>query len=349
VLTQAAAPASVAPAAQVRREPSRKSVKRPFLTLACWGFLACVAGAWLLMREYGDRNWIATVLLISPRWPFALPLVLLWPWATLRKKWVCVGATAAATWVVLFPILGLRLNIPGGPMRGDLRILSCNIHRQQLDAPKMEAVLADVQPDVVALQGGSDMHAESLFGGGGWNVKRVGELFVASKFPIGEVTPFDVFEDAEVSHGEQGAAACFEIQSPKGTVNLINLHLASPHAGFNSLLTDGSERLSGNLERRWRESDQLRELSDRVQGQLVMTGDFNTTDDSPIFREHWKENLADAFSERGFGFGMTYVNNHTQIRIDHTLARPGLKFTRCCLGPAVGSPHRPLISDLICR
>ena len=35
------------------------------------------------------------------------------------------------------------------------------------------------------------------------------------------------------------------------------------------------------------------------------------------------------------------------VRIDHILAGPGWRCGRCWVGPDVGSPHRPLLADLV--
>jgi vancomycin resistance protein VanJ len=35
------------------------------------------------------------------------------------------------------------------------------------------------------------------------------------------------------------------------------------------------------------------------------------------------------------------------VRIDHVLAGPGWHCDRCRVGPHVGSPHRPVLADLI--
>jgi vancomycin resistance protein VanJ len=35
------------------------------------------------------------------------------------------------------------------------------------------------------------------------------------------------------------------------------------------------------------------------------------------------------------------------VRIDHILAGPGWYCARCWVGPDVGSPHRPVLADLI--
>jgi vancomycin resistance protein VanJ len=319
--------------------------RRPWLLAACCCYLLIVVCAWLTMRLEGDRWWVGTVLLIAPRWPFLLPLLGLGPWALFARRLWPLAILCAAGWAVIVPIMGLRVSLPAmGSERPDIRLVTCNVHRQHLDAERLTAYVAEVQPDVVTLQGWSESGHESLFVGDGWQVRREGELLVASHFPIVAVTPLDFADATNAPQGERGAAALVELQTPRGSIFLITLHLASPHAGLLSASADAGGKLADNVERRWHESDTLRALADRVAGPLLLAGDFNTTDDSPIFREHWR-GFADAFSERGAGFGYTYLIGHTQIRIDHVLAGPVWRFVRCWVGPDVGSPHRPVVAE----
>jgi endonuclease/exonuclease/phosphatase family metal-dependent hydrolase len=160
--------------------------------------------------------------------------------------------------------------------------------------------------------------------------------------------PVDLTDAEGTPAGERGAAAVFELKGPSGSIFLLNMHLASPHAGLVSFGRDKGSTLSANIDRRWRESEIVRGAAERVRGPLLMAGDFNTTDDSPIFIENWAE-YTDAFSERGAGFGYTYLINLTQLRIDHILAGSSWEVERCWVGPKVGSPHRPLVADLNAR
>jgi endonuclease/exonuclease/phosphatase (EEP) superfamily protein YafD len=328
--------------------PLAPRARRPLLLAACWGYLAVVVALWLVMRTVGDRHWVGTVMLMGPRWPYTLPLILLWPWVLLARRWKLAMVPAAATLGVLTMVMGFRVAVPSSPResadRGELRLMQCNIHRQNLDAARMGEYIDSVSPDVVALQGWSDVHKGSLFADG-WQVRREGELLLASRFPIGRITVLKLADEPGVPLGEQGSAALFEIRTPRGTVNLISLHLASPHAGLNEMWKDHGEKLAGNVTRRWRESERVRELADGVQGPLLLCGDFNTVGESPIFREKWGS-FADAFKECGAGFGYTYLINHTQLRIDHILAGESLRFERCWVGPDVSAAHRPLVADV---
>jgi len=255
--------------------------------------------------------------------------------------------TAAATAAMLLPVMGFQVNLKsGGSERGQLRLLTCNIHRQHLDAARFAAFIAEVHPDIVALQGWSDMHQEALFTEPGWEVHRQGELLLASRFPIGDIRPIKIADDdPEVVAGEKGSAAVFEVRLPQGPIHVVSLHLASPHAGLNEMWTDRGQKLTGNIERRWRESAHVREVVEHTKGTLLLAGDFNTVSESPLFREHW-EGFTNAFSDRGTGLGHTYLVNHTQIRIDHILADSSCQFVRCWVGPDVSAAHRPLVADI---
>jgi endonuclease/exonuclease/phosphatase (EEP) superfamily protein YafD len=322
--------------------------RRPVLVTLSLAYLLCTLAGWFAMREYGDRHWMGTVLLLSPRWVLAIPLVVLWPWALVARAKGVLLIVGAASVSLLWLVLGMTVSVPqGSDRRGDVRLLTCNIHRQNLDAPRMLAYLGEIKPDVVALQGWSEIHKDSLFLDG-WEVRRLGELLIASHFPIISVTPIEFEDDPSIPRGEQGAAAVFELQTPRGIVHLISLHLASPHLGLNTMWSDHGAKLETNIRRRGEESSHVREVAEGISGPLLITGDFNTVSESPMFREHWG-GLTDAFNTCGLGLGYTYFNHTTQIRIDHILGDDSVQFENCWVGPDVHAAHHPLIADITIR
>jgi vancomycin resistance protein VanJ len=342
------APVVMSRSAAPRVRPPRRA-RRPIATGLCCAYLVAVVAYWMLLRQGGDRWWIATVLMLAPRWPLAIPLVLGWTWAAGTRRWKTLAAVAAATLIVVGPILGVRASVSQlGAERGDLRLLTCNVHRQHVDPKELAAYITEVQADVVALQGWSDANRAGLFDDGSWEVRREGELLIASRWPITDVQRLNIADGGDTPKEEQGVAMLVRIQTPWGDVRMVGLHLASPHAGLNSLWQDWGARVAANVQRRWRESERLRAMIDRVDGPVLLAGDFNTTDDSPIFREHWGE-FTDAFDECGWGVGYTYLNTHTQIRIDHVLAGPAWRVVRCWVGPDVGSAHRPVVAEVTLR
>jgi endonuclease/exonuclease/phosphatase (EEP) superfamily protein YafD len=335
-----------ASAAEPAEAPRPRRWSRHALAAACWAYLLTLLAGWWFLRAQGDRWWPATLLLVCPRWPWALPAAGLWPAVVMARRPVLALVLSAATAALLGPIMGVRVALPTGAGEPrDLRLLTCNIHRQQVDAERLGAFIREVRPDVVVLQDWSAAGHDVLFTGPGWDVHRDGQLLIASRLPISRVTPVDFAGAGGVPATDRGAAACYDLVAPAGPVRLINVHLTSPHSGLLTFMSDQGQELSDNADLRWRESAAMREVVDGSTVPVLLAGDFNTTDDSPIFRQDWA-GFADAFADRGLGIGYTYVNWHTQLRIDHVLFGPRWRATRCWVGPAVGSPHRPLVADL---
>jgi endonuclease/exonuclease/phosphatase (EEP) superfamily protein YafD len=78
----------------------------------------------------------------------------------------------------------------------------------------------------------------------------------------------------------------------------------------------------------------------------MIVGDFNTPPESTIFPHVW-EDYRDAFSAAGWAYGYTFFGSGTMVRIDHILAGKGWSCSACRVGSHVGSPHRPVIADLV--
>jgi vancomycin resistance protein VanJ len=319
------------------------------LTVLCWAYLLTLLAVWIFLREEGERWWPATLLLACPRWPFAVLAVVLWLSVVSTRRWRLAIVAAAATVVLLGPLIGLRVSLPASSdEHGDVRLLTCNIHRQQVNAGQLDALIKSTEPDVVALQDWSSAGHDSLFADQRWHVRRDGQLLLASRFPIARVTIVNLGTPLDGPADERAAAICYELQTPVGPIRLINVHFSSPHGGLLTFLDDHGKALEENADRRWQESAALVRFVESSTDPVLLAGDFNTTDDSPIFREDWAD-FRDAFTDRGMGIGYTYVNRHTQLRIDHILAGSGWQTLRCWVGPAVGSPHRPLVAELLIR
>ena len=140
----------------------------------------------------------------------------------------------------------------------------------------------------------------------------------------------------------------YELETSAGVVTVVNLHLASPRHGLYVVIHDrakGIADLESNSALRWLESERVAREVEDVTGPLLLVGDFNTPPASAIFRRVWGH-CTDAFGTAGWGWGYTFVNHRTTVRIDHILAGPGWRCDRCWVGPDVGSQHRPVLADL---
>lgn len=328
---------------------------RKLLPILCVLYALGSVAYWLLIRYLGDRWWPATVLLFAPRWPLLLPLLVLLPLSVRRKKLSWLPLLTAL--FICGPLLGVGLPwrkvISKAPAGQPIRILFCNVHREELNRPAFDAYLLEVKPQVVLLQDYRSVDTTPVLRDPLWHKYRIGEIFIASQFPITHVHDLHLEriagdDDKEVPR-RFGTAASFDLQTPGGTLRVVNLHLTSPHGGLRALAhkpSKGIRRLETNSVRRQNESQQITDWLSTQSGPFVVAGDFNTPSESPIFRYFWSR-YPDAFSVAGFGLGFTHLSPFSELRIDHLLTGPEVTCTDYRVGPPCGTPHRPILADLI--
>jgi endonuclease/exonuclease/phosphatase family metal-dependent hydrolase len=316
------------------------------LRWCCWVYAGCVLVLWLVLGTVAERWWPAALLVYGPRWVGLVPLLLLGPAACWYPR--LLPPLGAALLVLVGPVMGLCL-----PWRawvrpaGDgapLRVLSCNADGSHSDADALGLYVARTLPDVVALQEWAPEHEKAVFWQQDWHIRTTEDgLCLASRFPIRKV---------EALHGGDlglpgGLLRC-DLETPQGTLHFINLHLPTPRAGLEAVLSRGGhgpEQVEANTEVRWHASETASRWVDRVGCPVVLAGDFNLTEDSAIYRRFWS-GRANAFMAAGLGWGHTKFTRHFGVRIDHVLAGPGFSFRSCRVGPDVGSDHRPVLADL---
>lgn len=333
-----------------RSEPAPSGWRRWAARLLIWSaglYLVAAFSLWYLLATAVDRWWPVTVLAFSPRWLLGVPLFALVPVSVLLR---CRSAGVSIVGLALLvgPIMGLCIpwtNLwPGGAAPFSLRVLTCNVHRLVQTPDLLRDLIRSTRPDVVAVQEWSSQHEQTLFGSGGWQVRRDGELFVASRLPLagGEVlfarTP-----------SQEGSAASVALGAPIGHIPLFNVHLASPHHALEEILhgnREGIELLEDNGRQREAQSALVSGAAAwRGAQRAILVGDFNTPPESLVYQRHWSS-FENAFSAAGWGWGYTYQTRRLRIRIDHVLAGRGWRCRRCWLGPNVGTPHHPVLADL---
>ncbi len=93
---------------------------------------------------------------------------------------------------------------------------------------------------------------------------------------------------------------------------------------------------------------------EKVDGPVVLLGDFNLTDQTDQYRRI-TGSLRDAHRAAGWGFGHTFPAHGRiyvlpipvpLIRIDYVFYSPGLAAIETHLGENAGSDHRPVIATL---
>ena len=317
----------------------KRRLRNIIIASLCWIYAILIVAAWLFLRWEGDRSWLGTIAIFSPRWLVLLPLVALLPLALAldrRSTWILAVTTLGALWGVMGLCLPWRTLLSPGRSAFSVRILTCNVHGHALNSRQLAGLIAAVHPDIVVLQEWLGPYESPLFGQDDWNVIVTGEECLATRFPIKAIKEL-----------QNGWGADYWLETSARPIDLFSVHLASPHPPLAAALLglpQGKSELEKNVVDRELQAQQLHRLAQRASGPLLIAGDFNLCPDSPIFRENFYE-LADAFDTAGFGFGWSYRGRWTAVRIDHILSNQAWICRRCWLGPSVGSPHRPLIAD----
>ncbi|HEX9510622.1 MAG TPA: endonuclease/exonuclease/phosphatase family protein [Puia sp.] len=97
--------------------------------------------------------------------------------------------------------------------------------------------------------------------------------------------------------------------------------------------------------RRGDQAEAVRAQLDKSPYPAIICGDFNDIPNSYTYftiRGGWQ----DAFIQKGFGIGRTYVNLSPTLRIDYILSDPRLEVLQCRKFPLPYSDHNPVIADL---
>jgi len=336
------------PRAVDRPPPSRYSLWRSLLSALTWIYAVAIVALCAWMYRDGDRQWLATVFLFGPRWMCALPMG---PLAILsaffgRRLLLPLAVTAL---VILVPIMGWRFHWPRSAADGSsLRVLTCNVEQDAVRPAALALLIEDERIDLVALQ---EVRSVNRFTWPqGWHVLVRDEFLLASRFPIMEresvSRPRNPFERAAVR---------FMLELPDRELQVFNLHLQSPRSGLEAVLNsktllDLSQvgRLDAGLKARAIESDRASQWIASYPGAKLVLGDFNTPVESVIYRHDWNQ-LANAFSRSGLGFGFTKVSEvrgwRYGTRIDHVLWSGEWRCWRCWVADEVGSDHLPLLAE----
>jgi hypothetical protein len=145
---------------------------------------------WALMYWGTDRWWAATTIAFGPRWVWLLPLLVLTPWAIAARQRKRLRPLAIGFALCLTLVMGFRISFGGGlavgegAPKGTLRVMTLNVHRAKVDVVALEEYIRHERPQVIVFQDWSDSVSPALPNRNGWHVRRDGELYVASQFPI---------------------------------------------------------------------------------------------------------------------------------------------------------------------
>ena len=338
------------PAHLLHGSPARIFRKERCLLAACLAYGGLLLFVYLSLRLEADYHWWATVLLFTPRWIWAVPLIpLAVACALLRRRvWLATlaGLLLAVGLVLNVEVPWRRLLLEPMP-RQMLRVLTCNCDSSRLQVDQLRRVIADFDPDVVALQAVEPRHFAELFSPQVWYVNNDSRLGLASRYPIrtNEMLNRRALMDELISLDDFRR---YELDVDGETLHFVNVHLQSPRFGLRAVMAhpwSGGAKLDRYTKMRWLEAAAIHDWLAPYPA-VIIAGDFNTPLESPTFRDNFGQYL-EAFSAAGWGIGNTFQPDWWNgLRIDHILAGSGWWCRRCWVGPDVGAEHRPVLAEL---
>jgi vancomycin resistance protein VanJ len=241
------------------------------------------------------------------------------------------------------------------PATAPLRILTWNTLYTTDREGELQALLHQLQPDIVALQELSylltrrlsqemaDDYPHQAVDMGG----STGGLALLSRYPL------------RLLDQPRGPISCqclvAEAQVGDQRIRLIVVHIWRPELDARRVngvptVATFSDRYQTPI------FNQLLAQIEQGAGPLVVMGDFNTTERQPNYRR-LRTLLDDAFAQAGWGMGYTYpVNDSVRgiplprlIRIDHILVSPEWQARAAWTGSLPTSDHGYVVADLALR
>ncbi len=264
--------------------------------------------------------------------------------------------------LVLVQVMGLRWG-GGDEGSGQLRLMTYNVEahlaRKAVGGTQQLAwELATHDPDVVVMQdagfgGGDDAPLPPAIAAAlrGHTIHRSGQYVVASRFPFRDCRDGDVSFRNESHHYLRCIVAAHGVE-----FDLVTAHLESPRDGLNATRRERLEGLDDwgrNFADRMIQAGALvRDLAGSARP-MVVAGDLNAPQGSPVIGTLATMGLRDAFVAAGRGFGYTHGHSlrlgFSFLRIDHILVSGSIGVRDCFAGGAEASDHRPVIADLLLK
>ncbi len=292
------------------------------------------------------------VLLVPALAAFAVSMLLGWRWRL---------AALMGLVLTLSVLMGLAFGFPDSGS-GRVRFMTYNI-KAYLAAkdggyPLLAWEIATNDPDVVVMQDAGLLTAQrvavpktaqAIFEGR--QEFTFGQYVVLSRFPLR-----DCRHEQIPYRGESHTYVRCTFTAHGQDVDLITAHFKSPRDGLNAAR---HERLGGLSDWQVNYSDRLTQAaklaSEATQRRrpLIIAGDLNATESSPIMRLLRNSGLRDTFSAAGRGYGFTHGHSlrpHISfLRIDHILISSEIGVVTSFAGGKEASAHRPMIADLLVR
>jgi endonuclease/exonuclease/phosphatase (EEP) superfamily protein YafD len=263
--------------------------------------------------------------------------------ATLARRKFLAVTLAVPALIIIFSYLPLFLPRPRAALADNnaFKVMSYNIWWHNRDLTAAVALIKREQPDILLLQEVRPYMAQEL-------KQELADLYpgqelhflyagsegqaVVSRYPL---TPLE-------SSLQKGRNQKVRVETPGGYLQVWNVHLSQPFSW---------RRHTAQVKSLTREASEVDEP-------LIIGGDFNTTDQSEMYRA-LSQHLSNAHWEAGWGFGFTFPSSKMNlkgelsvpsplIRIDHLFYNEGLFVQKAgTLPTSGGSDHLPITAKFL--
>jgi endonuclease/exonuclease/phosphatase (EEP) superfamily protein YafD len=363
-----------------RREDARVSARPPSRSFAPARFAApaptwparlvrclvvagvIVAVALTLAFRYGtERMWWVEIARYVPYPAYLGPALLLIGLAW-RLGWAWRIAALVAAGLVVTEVMGL---VVGRADEGSdrVRLMTYNAKaylaaRRPDGFARLAWEIANADADVIVMQDAGAVASHRAQAGpvfaalAGRQTYVEDQYIVASRFPLTGCAPGRM----AASENPDAVYVRCTVTVNGRDVDLFTAHFVSPREGLNAArgrAGGGLAEWEGNFADRLTQAGQLMTGLVKTARPLIVAGDLNAEENSPVIRRLLSLGLRDAFGSAGFGYGYTYGHDlrpgFSFLRIDHVLVSEAIGVQDCRVGGGDGSEHRPVIADLLIR
>ena len=337
-----------------------------------WGARAAVllvVGALMVLtvaqRSAGEGWWWLELTRYLPYYWLAVPCIAaLLVSLALGRWWIAVAATNLA--LLAFVTMGFVWSAGDAADQASirLRLMTFNVKAEKAkERPDGLATLASevawYAPDLLVMQDADGLRVARsdpaqgdgppLFGLP--YVHAVGQYVIASRFPLYDCTTGQIG-----FRNESHRYLRCRVDIGGRAVSVVTAHFQSPRSGLMAARHEGLEGADewlGNYQDRLTQARALATGLADLPRPLVVAGDLNAPDTSPVVGTLLATGLRDTFSSAGRGWGYTYGHNLGRglafLRIDHILVSPDIGVVGSSVGTGAASDHRPVIADLFLR
>ena len=339
-------------------EPVRPQRFRRLLTTLVLGGLAAIVALALGFRYGTESMWWIEIARYVPFPVYLVPALLLlacaWP---LGRAWRFVALLAPL--IVATELMGLAVGWPDEGS-GRLRFMTYNIKaylaRKTPDGfAKLAWEIASQDADVIVMQDAQpisfdpELPAPLKAALKGRTIYMEDQYIVASRYPLTQCAPGNM----SYSGTEDVFVHCTLTVAGRD-IDLFTAHFVSPRDGLNAArgkAEGGLREWDTNFQDRLAQSIQLAAAVSRSTRPVIVAGDLNADESSPVVRRLLATGLRDAFSSASIGYGYTLGHDlrpgFSFLRIDHVLVSKDIGVRDSAPGGREGSEHRPVLADLL--